>query len=251
MGSFSYTCCVSGLPIHYDDPVRFILLAKNPDSVEHKWTCGVDGRWQLVTIPVMARYNDYGSVHEFAVTAAKFCLFDFLRKQSIPRPEGENPYHDVPVVSWLSEKEWLTALWEGRVQVRKWHRKVPVAQSMIREDVWKCLVHLECDSVWDTTPVHSLKWWQNLVSECECLDLGLIGSLTTDLRRYWRAPAVRTHLAEVFRVEEVLSVLGYQWVPKYAAGPQFGEFDLHSKFNEQVAEIAKGIFQRQRAELEG
>ncbi len=29
MGSFAYTCCVSGLPIEYGDPVRFFLLTQN------------------------------------------------------------------------------------------------------------------------------------------------------------------------------------------------------------------------------
>jgi hypothetical protein len=65
MGSFDYTCAVSGLPIGAGDDVRLMLLTQNPYHHGKKagaMTCGMNDVWFPRTFPLRGRYNDYGGV---------------------------------------------------------------------------------------------------------------------------------------------------------------------------------------------
>ena len=65
MGSTDVTCAVSGLPIQYKEPCRFIFLRQviawdddlNPGSWEHVWT-----QWLPLSLPVKGLYDGYGRV---------------------------------------------------------------------------------------------------------------------------------------------------------------------------------------------
>jgi hypothetical protein len=153
MGSFSFTCCVSGLPITAGDKVRYLLLSKNTFETDNHWSCSVAGRWKLRCFPVKASYNDYGSVDKFTQPFLTRLMWSSFQQDVVERGIGDNACHDVAVRRDMNEKEWLTALWEGRVFVRPYptrrrgpdegtqKRKVKVAAGIpTRRRIEKALV---------------------------------------------------------------------------------------------------------------
>lgn len=116
MGCFDLSCCVSGLPIRYNDPVMFFLLARNLSA--RQCTHGVDGRWVARTFPLTARYNDYGSVEEVEEGPLRDVVMEGLAKDLVEKGMGDNVCHDVATRRDMSFDALLRALWEGRVDVR-------------------------------------------------------------------------------------------------------------------------------------
>ncbi len=118
MGSFCFTCNVSGLPIEHGTPVRYILLTKNNHKKAAEWTCYIGDRWFLRTFPIQAEYNDYGSVENLKPAFMVKAMFDPFKRDAVERGVGDNAAHDRAVYKNQSVEKWLTALWEGRVLVR-------------------------------------------------------------------------------------------------------------------------------------
>jgi len=118
MGSFAYTCCVSGLPIEYGDPVRFFLLTQNPYNQAAENCCYPHDRWVPRTFPLRAKYNDYGSVMDLQEGVQRSLWFEGFQIDLVKRGVGENTCHDVPVRKNMSLKMLLEALWEGRVLIK-------------------------------------------------------------------------------------------------------------------------------------
>lgn len=118
MGSFAYTCCVSGLPIHAGDSVRYFLLTMSPYSKPAEHTCTITDRWNLRTLPLRAKYNDYGSVDRVEEGLARDIWLEGLQVDLITRGTGDNSVHDVGVRKDMSFEDLLGALSEGRVLVR-------------------------------------------------------------------------------------------------------------------------------------
>jgi hypothetical protein len=116
MGSFSYGCAVSGLPIHAGDPVRFFLLTENPYDGEE--SCYMHGHWFPRTFPIKARYNDYGSVEDYEEGPETRAWLDGLKLDLIERGWGDNSVHDVAVRKEMKFEELLEALWERRILVK-------------------------------------------------------------------------------------------------------------------------------------
>lgn len=117
MGSFSFTCCVSGLPIEAGDPVRYFLLSENPYEDSHK--CYIHDLWHPRTFPLRAKYNEYGSVEEVEDSAHKQSWLDSLKFDLAPVGWGENSCHDTATSKDMSFERLLEAVWEGRVKVRR------------------------------------------------------------------------------------------------------------------------------------
>ena len=116
MGSFSYTCSVSNLPIVAGTPVRFFALMQRPYDTP---ACYIDAFWVPLSLPLQGVYNDYGSIED--ITSPKEIrdlFFQALREYAVERGIGSNSVHDVAVHKDMNEDEWLEALWEGRVLVR-------------------------------------------------------------------------------------------------------------------------------------
>lgn len=117
MGSFNATCIVSGLPIEAGTPVRFLALTESAYHTGNEHICYVGGRWQIRTPPLRAKYNDYGSVEEIQPGLVEAVFFKGFDQDVIEKGVGDNQCHDVRVRVGMSPKEWLEALWEGRVFV--------------------------------------------------------------------------------------------------------------------------------------
>lgn len=118
MGSFNATCIVSNLPIEAGDKVRYLALARSAfhqDGNDH--ICYVGGRWQVHGVPIKAEYNDYGSVKEIEESFTTKVFFAALDLNAVEKGVGDNQSHDVPVRKGMTQKDWLSALWEGRVYV--------------------------------------------------------------------------------------------------------------------------------------
>jgi hypothetical protein len=122
MGSFNATCVISGLPIEAGDPVRFLALTENEFYNSNEHICYVTGRFQPRTAPVRAKYNDYGSVEEIEKSLTERVFFKSFNVDVIEKGVGDNQCHDVHVRKGMNQKEWLEALWEGRVFVNDGHQ---------------------------------------------------------------------------------------------------------------------------------
>lgn len=117
MGSFAFTCAVSGLPIHPSEPVRFFMLTQNP--YDENLRCYAHSFWFPRCFPLRAKYNDYGSVEECEDGPLRQAWMDGLRLDLIERGWGANSCHDVSTSKDMSFDDLLVALWEGRVQVNR------------------------------------------------------------------------------------------------------------------------------------
>jgi hypothetical protein len=117
MGSFAFTCSISGLPIEAGDPVRFLLLTENPYHAPAEHTCYMDDHWIPRTYPLKAKYNDYGSIEDIQQGPLQETLLEGFKIDLIERGTGDNQCHDVPVRADMGLEGFLEALWEGRVLV--------------------------------------------------------------------------------------------------------------------------------------
>lgn len=117
MGSFAFTCCISGLPIGYYEPVRYMLLTENVYHKPAEHTCYIYDRWLPRTFPIKACYNNYGSIQDAQEGPALDIILEGFEFDLIERGVGDNSYHDVPVRKDMGFSDILTALWEGRVMV--------------------------------------------------------------------------------------------------------------------------------------
>lgn len=117
MGSFSYTCCISGLPIEAGDPVRYFLLTQNPYNDSP--ICYMHSLWFPRNFPLKAEYNDYGSVENIQSGPLKDIWMEGFQKDLIEKGWGDNSCHDVPVSKDMSFDDLLNAITENRVYVRR------------------------------------------------------------------------------------------------------------------------------------
>jgi hypothetical protein len=118
MGSFAYTCCISGLPIEAGDKVRYFLLSANPYTDSSKG-CYMTDFWFPRCFPLRAEYNDYGSVEEVEEGPARDLWMRCLRIDLRKRGWGDNSCHDVPTSKHMNFDELLNAVQEWRVKVRQ------------------------------------------------------------------------------------------------------------------------------------
>lgn len=116
MGSFSYTCAISGFPIQGGDEVRVYLLTQNPYRDR---PCYMHGIWFPRTFPLKAKYNDYGTVEDVEEGPARDLWMEGFQRDLIEVGYGSNVYHDVPASKDMGFDKLLEALWEQRVRVER------------------------------------------------------------------------------------------------------------------------------------
>ncbi len=117
MGSFAYTCAVSGLPIEAGDKVYYLMLTENPYYENGKNTCYSTDIWFPRTPPLLAEYNDYGSVENIEEELMCDLWLRGLRLDLIEQGVGENSVHDVPTSKTMTFEQLLEALVKGRILV--------------------------------------------------------------------------------------------------------------------------------------
>jgi hypothetical protein len=124
MGSFDYTCCVSGLPIGAGDPVRYILLQASPFSERGDYANGAE-EWYIRTPPIRAEYNDYGSIEDCKDPSIQRLWLDAFKLDLVEKGLGDNTVHDVPARKGMAFDELLDATQECHIEVRDLERKRP------------------------------------------------------------------------------------------------------------------------------
>lgn len=92
MGSFSSTCCISGLPITYGTPVRWLLLTQNP-YWDGGFVCYSNGRWVPRTWPIRV-YNDYGSIENWEEGPLLDSIMKGFELDLVEVGVGDNSFHD-------------------------------------------------------------------------------------------------------------------------------------------------------------
>lgn len=228
MGCFDFSCSVSGLPIGWNAPVRFIILAENK-TARCRGAHDVEGAWLPLAPPMRARYNNYGSV-EFDESKEAGALFDVLARRAVERGPGDIERFEPPVTRAMPREDWLSALWLGRVQIETAQGRAEVAQTMVREDIW---LHLAENSGFTYMPPS----WRFIDSAMR-LETAFDPEVTRD-------PALEGTLRELYNVMHALKRLGRPWAPGTCCGPQDGPWEYHAAF----ARVVVGIAEREIARL--
>lgn len=215
MGCFSYSCSISGLPIAYKDPVVYLALVPTDgrQGIGSRGI-GINCGWMPATLPIRGCYNDYGSVEKLKPSPKAF--FDSLQRRAIERPVGENPVHDLPITSGMTQDEWLRALWEERVQIK--HRTLGVAtlvQTMVRREVWEFLVRRVAAKAKRLSP-HDVQSGLGFSTHLDRVDLQSV-----------RGAKGRR---ELVCVSHGLAELGRPWARGTCCGPQFPSWRLQQDF---------------------
>jgi len=136
MGSFNYTCCVSGLPIGAGDPVRYILLQASPFSERGEYANGAE-EWYVRTPPIRAEYNDYGSIEDCKNPSIQRLWLEAFKLDLVEKGLGDNTVHDVPARKGMTFDELLDATQECRVEVLALEGKRPKFSFMPKSVVPK------------------------------------------------------------------------------------------------------------------
>jgi hypothetical protein len=161
MGSYHTTCNISQLPITPGDRVRVLFLGKSPYSMDprneqaigegnnSREGCYSTDFWYPRTVPLKAKYDDYGRVREVEEGLKQDLFWDQLRDDLYTVEVGENPFHDPASSSGMDwDQMWWVAV-EGRLRTKRVypdehnHVAVPVCAVMIREDVWQAMLALK------------------------------------------------------------------------------------------------------------
>mgnify|MGYP003526415790 CR=1 FL=1 len=122
MGSFDYTCAISGLPIGAGDGVRYLLLTQNPyhrGKSAAGMTCYPTDVWFPRTFPLRGKYNDYGRVEQLQTGPQADAWAAGFKVDMIEKGWGGNTCHDVPAKKGMPLSDLLEAVHEGRVHVRQ------------------------------------------------------------------------------------------------------------------------------------
>ena len=118
MGSFAYTCCISGLPIHGGDPVRYFLLTQHPFYKKIGDACTMTGIWMPRTFPLIGVYDDYGRAEGIEDGPEKYIWLEAFQYDLIERGTGDNSVHDVPVRKSMNFEDLMLAIQESRLRVK-------------------------------------------------------------------------------------------------------------------------------------
>jgi hypothetical protein len=117
MGSFSYTCSYSGLPIESGDKIRFMLLTEAPYKDSQTTAVNMHDLWIPRTFPLVGKYNDYGSVDNYETGPLQKTWIEGLRLDMNEKGWGDNRCHDVPVLKDMTFEQMLDAIREGRLDI--------------------------------------------------------------------------------------------------------------------------------------
>ena len=156
MGCWNETCVVSKMTINAGEKVRFLLIAQNPFSYEEvtghpdtpTWVKGGTGCyltdfWQPVSLPILAEYNDYGTIDNWDASEQPYIdlLLHVVNKSSIRLDLGENTVHDTAVGEDLTFEQFLEIVREGRLYLKAHGTPVATSAVFIKESVWQSLLN--------------------------------------------------------------------------------------------------------------
>lgn len=137
MGCWNGTCGISNLPIRNGQRVAVVLLVKQ--NRFDSW-CYPSAVYDVAPLLFWGTYNDYGAAEDNTGYGLPL-LLEGLCKNLIEIPQGENPYHDIPV---LREKFDVELLWEavheGRLFIEGYGNKYQVEAVMIHGDIYDALM---------------------------------------------------------------------------------------------------------------
>ena len=176
MSEYCATCQISQLAIPEGETVRFLLLKKHVYALDHfksqrfnakgeditaifgyqpnsnagREGCYPDTLWEPLYAPVLAKYNAFGSVIEIDETSLSWHFLNkTIDENIVDVVQGENPYYEASAKKKMSTEELLNVLRDGRLIFKDdWKKeyKVPVCQTMIREDVFLEVIKLNSKS---------------------------------------------------------------------------------------------------------
>jgi hypothetical protein len=93
-----------------------------------------------------ATYYDYGQVQDFEAGLKYEFFREKLRENMITLETGENEYHEPSSTHDMDFDALWSVVTEGRLRVKTsgcGNKGIPICVVMIREDVWKAMLHLE------------------------------------------------------------------------------------------------------------
>lgn len=185
MGSWNETCALSHLPIRGGDEVVFLILTKSPydESEPQAGSGGPSSYWFVRTLPVVAKYNDYGSIEEWAETEQPLIdgivagyQDDIAEVVASRRDELSGiPSRTSATVTWPNLLKWLRN--DGvqvrsdcrRIMEREPPRALPCVAVMVRHDVWNEMLTLELKGwnwneiyTYDRVTTNAAAWLQGL-----------------------------------------------------------------------------------------
>lgn len=144
------------MTINAGEKVRFLLIAQNPFSYEEvtghpdtpTWIKGGTGCyltdfWQPVALPILAEYNDYGTIDNWDASEQPYIdlLLHVVNKSSIRLDLGENTVHDTAVGEDLTFEQFLEIVREGRLYLKAHGTPVATSAVFIKESVWQSLLN--------------------------------------------------------------------------------------------------------------
>lgn len=144
MGTWYETCGISNLPIKGGESVVFLIIAENvtPSGVN----CHPVSHWAPITLPMYAKYNECGSIHEWAATEKPILALslEYFRQHICPgetRVAGED-------VSFskenLSVEAFLASLHDGSAKIPLYgFGEATCRMLLIRRDVWDSFLAME------------------------------------------------------------------------------------------------------------
>lgn len=117
MGCWNHTCALTNLPVMGGDDVYVFILEEHPFNRTHNY-CYPTNFWCPLPIYFEGKYDDYGGVEECHGPLMD-TLIDAIRENLIEMPQGENKYHDIPVMKeGFNVEKMFEADHEGRLFVK-------------------------------------------------------------------------------------------------------------------------------------
>lgn len=135
MGCWNKTCGLSNLPIIAGEPVYVFVLEKH-DPKYSTSQCESTWLYKPAMIPFYAEYNDYGAGENCSGIGLDI-LMNNIRDVLIEMPQGENVYHDIPIVrSGFTVKNFFESVLESRLFMKNAHgNAVNIDFVMFRKDI--------------------------------------------------------------------------------------------------------------------
>lgn len=126
MGCWNETCALSHLPIRAGDEVVFLVLTRTPYfDHEARTGCYIGDHWFPRTLPLFAKYNDYGSIEDWTPTEVPLIesIVEGFRRDLFETRETRRdsvlriPSRQKANLNWDNVLNWLQ---EGHVRIDRY-----------------------------------------------------------------------------------------------------------------------------------
>jgi len=115
MGCFNEVCALSGLPITYQDKVKYLFLTQSGKARGCRHFSG----WTLRTPPLSGTYDDGGGcIFTEKTNVLTALIWDVFQDDLVECSYGKNSYHDLPVLKSFSVQQLAMAAWKNRLFVK-------------------------------------------------------------------------------------------------------------------------------------